>query len=138
MTGHLFPCLFSAFSSVEAKLKLPSMNSPSSFGRLTPDRLNTKSALAQKSSSSTGSLPMSYSKISPMAISRVRFLPSLGLRRLATSFFPTKPFAPVMRIFVLIPRCSAQIIAPRRGAQTDRTCPYSKISARRMLVIPSP
>ena len=47
MTGQVLTWRSNVSSSVEANPKLPSMNSDWSFGRLTPARLNTKSAREQ-------------------------------------------------------------------------------------------
>ena len=45
MGAILFPCFLSVSSSVEAKPKLPCMNSSLFCGRFTPARLNTKVAV---------------------------------------------------------------------------------------------
>ena len=47
MTGHLLLCFLSVSSSVDAKPKLPFMNSSLSLGLLTPARLNTMSQSLQ-------------------------------------------------------------------------------------------
>ena len=48
------PCFFRQLSRSEAKPKLPFIKSSGFSGRLTPARLNTKSAFRQYSSSSSG------------------------------------------------------------------------------------
>ncbi len=101
ITGQVLRCFFSVSSSVDAKPKLPCINSSVFWGRLTPAKLNTKSASAQYSSKRAGSVSMSYSKISPMARpGRVLSLPSFMLCKDAQRFLPTNPFAPVTRIFI--------------------------------------
>ena len=99
--GQVLLYFLSVSRSVDAKPKLPFIKSSGFSGLFTPARLKMKSASLQYVSRSAGSVSISYSKISisasmPLDLS----LPSLTFWSAAQRFLPTKPFAPVTRIFI--------------------------------------
>ena len=105
ITGQRLPAAFSVSSKREARPKFPSMNSFGSFGRLTPARWNTKSQSLQKRCRSSGLFSRPYSQISSMTRpGLVRFFPSRMAFKFSTRFLPTKPRAPVTRIFISLLR----------------------------------
>ena len=66
ITGQVLPYFLSVSRRVDAKPQLPFMNSPLSFGRFTPARLNTKSQSRHHASSCSGVESRSYSYMEPI------------------------------------------------------------------------
>ncbi len=106
ITGQVLWCFLSVSSRVLAKPKLPCINSSWFCGRLTPARLNTKSAFLQYSSNCSGVESRSYSKTPSIRSSGKRLsLPSAIFFSAQHRFFPTKPLAPVTSIFIFSSSC---------------------------------